>query len=707
MKQILQIDNQYVLGHHQSSRLSSSSSRGPLDDMGTVPLALLARNRRPLYSRDNERSLAVSSKPWHDPDFLSDARSPEKEEWLAAMLQSSGHADIQAFELVLNSISTWKHGSAPKRAEHWMSRLRASLPTAVDEQEGSLFVTKELNTIDMDTDSFAFIKGYLRCYLYTIQAWANAPGEDPNISVNRAEAWLNKAKAITPTVKSKEIQSILTECHNAFLDICSKGTTSKTKRNSSEIHAAKAEATLREMVRQYKILMDESPVRPNTESVNFVMRAINHCRKDTNIATRCRGLLDEMEKSDETKLVIRPNPKSYNLWLKALATVARTKAINCARTKRTSGVSLDDGTKEMKELQQAVDHMKDLFQRGRLGVIEDNIPYNILLSAWAGIAGVQGRHEAPMQVEKIFWTMIDLKEHHRFHEAAPDAVSYLQVIRTWAASGSERAGERASWWIDQQWSDFEKDDDEALMPTTHTYTTAINAWGKVGEPNTAEELLLRSLEKYKELKAPQLEPNTELYAATIKAWLNTAGSNAKGQQVKVEALQRAVEWLESLVRGENDSGPATRHDIFLSVLNVSRRCAKLSPAVLDLASRVFSHLRNSSHFVQPVAYTHLLQVGLSALSGPEHDLTRTKFLTELVTVCCEDGFLGRSFVLSLTNGPIQRDGWTAHESARLSAVLFPDWPISPSWTRNVQKESDLPSAEDFQRTRFKFGDQKY
>lgn len=671
-------------------------------------MALLARNKRPLYSRDNERSLAASSKPWHDSGFLCDAKSPEKEEWLAALLQSSGHADIQAFELVLYSISTWKHGSAPKRAEHWMSRLRASLPTAVeDEQEGSLFKTKKSNTIDIDTDSSIFTNGYLRCHLYTIQAWANADAEDPIISVNRAEAWLNKAKAINPTVKSKEIQSILTECHNAFLEICSKGNTSKRKRNAAEIHAAKAEATLQAMVRQYKMLMDESPVRPNTESVNFVMRAINQCRKDTDIATRCKGLLDEMEKSDETKLVIRPNPKSYNLWLDALATVARTKAIKCVRAKRTPGKSLDDGTKEMEELQQAVDHMKDLFQRGRLGVIEDNIPYNILLSAWAGIAGVQGGHEAPMQVENLFWTMLDLKEHQHFHEAAPDAASYLQVIKAWAASGSERAGERASWWIDQQWSDFEKHDNEALMPTTHTYTTAINAWGKAGEPRRAEGLLLRFLEKYEKLKAPQLEPNTEVYAAIIKAWLNTAGSNAHSQQAKTEALQRAVEWLESLVQGENDSGPATRHDIFLSVLKVARRCAKLSPAVLDLASRVFSHLRNSSHFVQPVAYTHLLQVGLSALPGPEHDLTRTKFLTELVSVCCEDGFLSRSFVLSLTNGPLQRDGWTAYESARLSAVLFPDWPIPPSWTRNVQKESDLPSAEDFQRTRFKFGDQKY
>jgi len=111
--------------------------------------------------------------------------------------------------------------------------------------------------------------------------------------------------------------------------------------------------------------------------------------------------------------------------------------------------------------------------------------------------------------------------------------------------------------------------------------------------------------------------------------------------------------------------------------------------------------------VHPIAYYSLLQVGLSALSKPEHDLSRTKFLTELATVCCEDGFLSRTFVLSLTNGPIVKEGWSAYESARISEILFPHWPISPAWTRNLQRETDMPRKEDFQRTRFKFDNQDY
>ena len=707
-KKLLKVDHQYLYAFgSQASRLSSSSSRDPLDNARSMPLALLARNKRPLYSRDNEYSLATTSKPWHDPSFLSDAQPPEKEEWLAALLQSTGQPDVHAFALVLKSISTWKHGSAPKRAEHWMSRLSVALSAAVDEHTppGILELT--------NADTSAFIEGYLRCHLYTIQAWANAEAEDPIISVNRAEAWLNKAKNVSTRVPAKDIQSLLTECHNAFLDICSKGRKSRTKRNASEIHASKAEATLRAMITQYKRLLGESPVRPNTESVNFVMRAINQCKKDTDIAIRCKDLLHWMEKSDEQShntssklLVICPNPKSYNLWLNALASVARTKAKKCARKRRAPSVALDDGTEEMKVLQQAVDHMRDLFQRGRLGVIEDNIPYNILLSAWAGIAGVHSRH-APMQAEKIFNEMMDLAEHQNFPEVAPDAASYLQVIRAWATSGSERAGERASWWIDQQWSDYEKSDNENLMPTTHTYTTAINAWSKAGNPKRAEELLLQFLKRYEKLKVSQLEPNTEIYSAIIQAWLNAAESKENSQTDKVKALNRAAEWLEGLVRGESESGPATRHDIFLNTLKAARHCAKHSPDVLETASRVFNHLRNSSHYVQPVAYAYLLQIGLSALPEPENDLARTKFLTELVTVCCEDGFLSRSFVVSLTNGPIQREGWTAYESARISCILFPDWPTPPSWTRNVQKKLDLPRAEDFQRTRFKFGDQEY
>lgn len=694
-KYTIQVDQHYehtFVGVNSASHISRSISSSSIRK---GPLTLLARNKRPLYSRD-----AATSKPWHDPNFLSDAPAREKEEWLSALLGSSSETDIQAFELVIRSIATWKHGSAPKRAEHWMLRLRKTFPAAVEvEPEPS-----EGNKAEIAS----FLEGYLRCHLYTIQSWANADADDPIISVNRAEAWLSKAKLVAARAPVNLTQPIISECHNAFLDACSRGRASRTNRNSSEVHAAKAEAALEALIVQYKRLQGDSPVRPDTESFNFVMRSYTQCRKETNSATKCKELLDWMVKSEEKSqnpksLTIRPNPKSYNLWLSALANVMRIKAkksTNRNRRAQSGGSSQDDGTAEMQTLQQAVDHMRDLFQRGRLGVIENNIPYNILLSAWAGVSGT--RHDAPMQAEKVFRTMVDLKENHNFPEVAPDAATYLPVIRAWAASGSKRAGERAEWWIGQQWKDYEPNGSEKLLPTTRTYAAAISAWSKAGNPQRAEELLLLYLERYDQLKVPQLQPNTEIYAALIQAWLNAVESKENGHEEQIKAYIRAVEWLESLIREESDSGPATRHDMFLNTLKAARHCAKNSPDVLETTSRVFNHLRNSRHHVQPVAYSCLLQVGLSALSNPADDFARTKFLTELVAVCRDDGFLSRTFVVSLTNGPIQKEGWNAYESARLSSVLFPNWPISPAWTRNLHKESDLPRAEDFQRTRFKF-----
>ena len=210
---------EFLPGCHQSLRFRSGSSRDEWSDNGAIPLTLLARNKRPLYLRDNERRIAVTSQPWHDPDFLCDAQPPEKEEWLAALLQSSRHIDIHAFVLVLKSLSTFKHGSAPKRAEHWMSRLRASLPVASDDPKVSLFAPIKGTDIDTETDVAGFTKGYLMCHLCTIQAWANAEAEDPIISVNRAEAWLNKAKATKIKIPMKDVEPVLTECHNAFLPI--------------------------------------------------------------------------------------------------------------------------------------------------------------------------------------------------------------------------------------------------------------------------------------------------------------------------------------------------------------------------------------------------------------------------------------------------------------------------------------------------------
>lgn len=179
------------------------------------------------------------------------------------------------------------------------------------------------------------------------------------------------------------------------------------------------------------------------------------------------------------------------------------------------------------------------------------------------------------------------------------------------------------------------------MPTTNTYVQAIAAWGNVGSPKHAEDLFIDFLRRSEGLKAPRLRPNTEIFAAAIRAWLKAAASEEAGQDEQIVRLGRGAEWLESMMSEENKGGPATTHDLFLTVLKSAKSCAFDAPAVLDVAYRTFCNLRDSRHHIDAKAYSWLLEVALLALAKPEHDEIRTTFVNRLVKGCCQDGLLSK------------------------------------------------------------------
>lgn len=173
-------------------------------------------------------------------------------------------------------------------------------------------------------------------------------------------------------------------------------------------------------------------------------------------------------------------------------------------------------------------------------------------------------------------------------------------------------------------------------------------------------------------------------------------------------MKRAFDWVEYLVKHYDnaDSGPTTTHDAFLGILKAARKCASDRKDILNLASKTFQYLKESRHVVDPLAYSCLLQIVLQALSRPESDNARTEKVTQIVQDCCEDGLVSKGLVRALTNGPVYESGWTLSESEELTTTLFPDWPLPPSWTRNISNDAVLPTQSDFQRTKhilFKHG----
>jgi hypothetical protein len=348
--------------------------------------------------------------PWHDKNFMSHASIEEKEEWLGSLLrQPVPIADAKAFLVVLKPLSESAKAGSARRAELWMSRMEAvDLPG------------KRAQSSD--------VEAILECYLRTIQAWVTSVGEDIAVRVNRSEKVLEHAKKFSSGFPPSQVQPLLTYCYNAYLDACSKGSNNKKQRATVRSHTRKAESIFQNMLQQFAELGDKSPVIPNTESANYVLRAITRCRNDDDIADRAKIFLKDMENGfeqlhNQKAIVIQPNPKSYNMVLNSIATVAFLKA---RRSQNRKGKE-DNGMKDMQDLQDSIDFMRQLFEKGRLGIIENNIPYNTLLTAWANLSGLQHYRAAPMQAEKVFYDMEDLRDHHDFQEVAPDATSYLQV----------------------------------------------------------------------------------------------------------------------------------------------------------------------------------------------------------------------------------------------------------------------------------------
>jgi hypothetical protein len=345
-------------------------------------------------------------KEWHADAFLCDASVEEKEAWLENMLTHHGNAaDVPAFLVVLNELaSPFQGAGAPRRAEHWMNRLK---------NHPRLQPTAE-------------------CYQAAIQSWANSNKENILVVVNRAERWLNEL--IAESEKSPdEIQPTI-ECFNAFLDACTRGRPGKNKRNQSivENNAIKAEAILRRLHSHYHHFGEEASSIPNTETFNYVIRGWTRCKHDEVIAKKVIALLRIMEiyqRNNPTDSRVLPNTKSYSMAMDALISVAKMKARRCLQDgdSFTDDTSLN-GVEELGEARAILTYMHDLHDAGVESVIPHRIPYNILITGWSSLAAF-GHRDAPFKAEEIVRQMLSHKD-KGFADAAPDRISFEKVSPT-------------------------------------------------------------------------------------------------------------------------------------------------------------------------------------------------------------------------------------------------------------------------------------
>jgi hypothetical protein len=601
-------------------------------------------------------------RPPHNSELLHLQNSPveDKEAWLERKLEDNQHqVTVEEYLFVLKALA---QSRAPQRAEEWMNRLE-----------------KDPN-----------VQPTLECYHAVMSSWARSRQE---VAVTRAERWLTKL------IRSPDHRylSPTTETYNAFLSVCAR---CKTKKHELLLgNAKKAQETLETMLQSIQYA-------PDTDSFNHVIRAWTAVAHASNAKTKLdpnlvvdktMELLKQMEsyqRSDPEGSRIKPDTWSYCMVMDAFANAAGLKA---TKSGMDPVLQKTNGLEEVRQVEAMLQYMHDLYDAGHEGVVPNTVAYNTLLSAWSRLSG-NSHADAPFEAEKVLRKMIYRRD-QGFEEALPDNISYKKVIIAWANSGHPTADRRAQWWLNRLWDEYERSDhDRRLQPHISTYCVVLRAIRK--DPVKSEKLLLELLRS--EEKGEYLRPNSACYAFVIHAWLQPCEYQSESAKTHFERITRAWSWLKELIRREKQGTCilTSSPDLFEGILKACSRCSgeELGTDVLDLAIACFDTLRESRHRVDFMTYTWILQIGLDALAGPEHNETRAAFIRQLVLDCRDDGLVSNAFVRALANSPVCYAGWTAQESARLTNELFETWPLPSSWHRNLPMDALIPTEQDAKRT---------
>lgn len=448
-------------------------------------------------------------------------------------------------------------------------------------------------------------------------------------------------------------------------------------------HAQLAQSTLFKMVEDRKAFGRKSRIAPDTDSFNYVIRAWTRCRKSADVADLTMAALQYMETYQrELDSSVQPNIKSYGLVLDSLSCRVAIKAKLCKD-------KTDDQHNGHDDLELMENVIQVMHKRGG-DLYPSTYIYNIFITAWGHLARIHPR-KAPHAAERLLQQMIRFAD-QGYDQLRPDARSYMLVMRAWMNTRLQNRAQRAAWWLDKQWQDYEFDLHPERRPTTESYNIVIRMFSEMGQPEQAEEYFKAMGEDEKGIRR-----NSESFVYLIKAWIAVAE-----ERTDIHALQKAAEWLNySAKLEEEDSAPGVKSSIelYCRILKAARACAPRSPTEsLKLALDIFARLKQSHHRLGHLEYARLVQVGLLSLSRPENNDTRTKFIRQVVMECADAGLINGALLRTISKGPIYDDGWTIQESHRLTAELFGEWPFPHSWTRNVRDNGYLPRPNDLIRT---------
>ena len=471
----------------------------------------------------------------------------------------------------LESLSTATEvPDAARRAEDWLKAL-----------EGTPHITAD-------------------AYVPVVQAWANSTAEDFRIAKVRAERWIYKHWE-----SDREHLRPNTASLNALLDVYSRG---RAQRQRDLIEAAElATNLLQHMMNQRYEHGEFCRISPNIDTFNFVIRAWTRCRENPELSNRAKGVFQLLEKyGREEDPSVQPNEKTYNMILDSMAVSARLKS----RRKGT-----ETGLDEIRNIEERLRTMPTQFRSTN--------SRNMLLAAWANIA----LPKSPFECERLFETIEE-----------PNEYTYLNVMRSWLLSKHPDRASKVAQWLNRQ--RMAAKTDPTLLPRLGAYHLVMRAWTDVGQPEQTQNVLNHLVLESQTNEA--LQPTSESFTLLIRAWLVLDRDEA--------ALEMAVQIFTWLVGQESaDESLVVPFRLYQLVLLACIKCG--TPKAVGWARQIVDLVIASHRDVLPHHYTSLLKAGLSGLRGRK----RARFVYETVRECQEAGLLSQSMVTVLVESGLQGD----------------------------------------------------
>ena len=339
---------------------------------------------------------------------------------------------------------------------------------------------------------------------------------------------------------------------------------------------------------------------PDVVSYNSVINSYAHGRTSPSPNSRssnAKRLMKRMEKKG-----IQPNTITYNTLLRCIMkeigekptdkikeaeTILRyMEEVNLANTVSYNTViscisksDLDDSAeKAEKWLQRMIDLYNENPQNDKIQ--PDTVSFNSVIHAYSNTPITKGAPERAKKAKELLEQMESLYKSGENDNVKPDTVSYSAVVNAYAKAPDSLCAVKALALLEHM-EDLHKSGNKDVKPNKRTYTSCINAFGRIGNPKAADDLLTKMKEQYK-LGDVSLKPDTITYSSVLNAYARKGGEDSA-----YRADELLSEMFDLYNSGNYDVKPNTQ--IFRTVITALGK-SKHSRAAGKSAFVMFYHV---------------------------------------------------------------------------------------------------------------------